>query len=203
MSAVQHLVRVAKDQRIAVPSQQAITLGHKLAKLVSDDPAIPDLWPTSSILASYRSQLENGAAVPSDSLPNCEDVQPSQRSNLEFFLNTPQPWPDMPKTDTTPYIYKNCTLVLDDIQRLFKNNFHMEVGRPQGGPPQGLLTPPYEFDTAIIVYRGGPVPQSVLTFKNCVFRIEIPSQPEPPARQLLLALLQNPNEAVFVLKSPS
>jgi len=51
------------------------------------------------------------------------------------------------------------------------------------------------FQDSVIFYHGGPVSLNNVRFVNCTFKLELTSQPgPPPQKNLLLALLDSPNQ---------
>jgi hypothetical protein len=68
----------------------------------------------------------------------------------------------------------------------------VEQGAASGCSQQldiGVAWKDFTFENAIIIYRGGPVYLQNVRFKNCLFLVEFPGQPQPPARKFAEALL--------------
>jgi len=193
--AVQHLARAALDQKIAVPSPQAQALGEKMAQLANASTVAPALWSASSAVANYRAELENGKFFPMRTLPDCSKVQPTQTSNFEAITRK-----DHGAVDITPWVFKNCVLYLDKMDAIYDSLPHFETqGDPVRGIPKIRMGAPYEFDSVIVVYRGGPIMNMAITFKTCLFLFDIQQEPERASRDLLLAVLRDPTERAIVL----
>ncbi len=188
---------ISSARKSSLPSnkRELALSGLKLSELLLRHSDVPELWHASGELASYRSELENPL---SDRLPDCLDVSPKQRSNLEAFLleqARPGPHPDYLETRITPYIYANCKQDIGDFDALIKKNLHMEVGA-------AILTAPYIFESSLIIYNSErPLPDTILEFKNCEFRIELKQEPPARSKKLVMALLSSDVKNVQLPKS--
>ena len=199
LPAVKHLVKVAQDQHVTVNTTFVNNLSKKLLQV---QPQTSDFWQTAGVLASYKTALQNPDLWATRDFPDCRNVPPSSKSNIEELLSHP---PESPST-ITPWVYKNCRFVLDDWLQFINQHRHLiiEPGEPdaQGMIVRKHLTAGYVFDSVLVVYRGGAVGKADFDFKNCIFEIDLPGQPAgPKVRAMVLALLTPQNNYVKLSSS--
>jgi hypothetical protein len=181
------VVASARQNRTPSNSIKLQESGQRLRTLLIDYPDVTELWGASGELASYRSETNKPFNL-DHKMPDCSDVEPASRSNLpDLILKTmlPKP-PEIPTTPVTPYIYRDCTLRLDDFAKLFEHELHLELG----SLPRTPLIAPYVFERVLVIYSGGMLPLGGIEFKNCIFAVDLtrPVQ-DPKTRDLIFSLL--------------
>ena len=188
---------------LSAARQQAVTVNPKLVrqveqKLISVQPRVPEFWPTSANLVSYRSFNTASKEVQQLStagLRNCTDSPPEPMRITKVV--------DPHTINFSRGLYENCRVILDSAQDDERINNFLSTQTP-------LIT----FKHCLVVYRGGPVnliiawnarpttlhvegqpdlPLSLsanaLVFEECLFDFSFQGVPPPFGQQLTETLL--------------
>ena len=165
LSPIQHLVQVARSENIKADPATVLALGRKVAFLDKTQPNADRIWPASAALASYRSALVAGESVDYSKLPDCINTLPISNSNFGEIIEGIEEHRTF-NFNVTPYVYRGCRLVLEDLSTLYIREPHMTVRHQRTGPAFASMVAPHVFESSLIIYRGGQLPQGGVSFTD-------------------------------------
>jgi hypothetical protein len=204
---VQNLIALARQRGVTVDAALTRRMSERL---LSIKPRVPDFWPASAQLVSYKSS--NGAAsnvlnLASAKLADCTESEPAPM-RITAVLSPQQ-------AQVSNALYENCQITLDspkDDERI--NSFIL-----------GKF-PRIKFKNCLVVYRGGQInlklewrgevigfqiegkpPMAMkmsgetMEFENCLFQFTIQGVP-PPTGQEVTAVLLAQNSDTLRLPRP-
>ena len=158
LSPIQHLVQVARSENIKADPAAVLALGKMVAFLDKTHPNADRIWSASAALASYRSALVARQSADYSKLPDCIDSLPISKSNFGEILEGIEEHRTF-NFKVTPYVYRGCRLVLEDLSTLYIREPHMTVRHQRTGPAFASMVAPHMFESSLIIYRGGQLPQ--------------------------------------------
>jgi len=158
--------RVAKQEKIIIPSDTIATLQQKLLETNQN---VPDYWAAASALINYHSSTVVGSFGDLTSLPACTGIYaqqmpatPGRNPKRDGGIISQSMW----------FVQKDCYWVLDE-----------------NTPISNML-----FIHCLIIYEGGPLSLRDVAFQNCLFDLRVQETPSPGGqhfgRELLASNLQ-------------
>jgi hypothetical protein len=174
LPAVAATIKSALDLGISAPEDIQDSLQQRFQQA---DTHAPGYWPAVAQFISYRSEQSAPTSVRSLLIaghpPNC--LGQGEVSPLDAKTMRP----------TSVFTWTRCVLYLDD-------NF---------GPASNLRTGDVVFKECLVIYRGGPVSDTVAIalFQDCIFAFTLDSQPARRAEMLIQFLLKAlPSSAIKI-----
>lgn len=187
LSTVTAQVQTSQVDHKTPDPKKTMALSTAVARVIHNDPQIPEAWEAASALISFRfSNHEPIKSVPCGSSPENIMIPPldPQHSLFEQGIR-----------------YHDCTVTLDDALEIIDSKDYKLMSKPI----QPLWRFGIVFQNVHVIYRGGKVlPANVFVFSNCTFEFQMNIPPSAPSgRSLTSTLLATTDTSKVTVVLPS